>query len=536
MTENSGRFDPDATEVFDPVRAEDIDKTMLQSVADTAQDNPQGSKRHKRVVWPLIVLAAVLLLAAVCGGGFWFFQSHALPGTQLWGNSMMGQSKAQIVATIDNQVKNTAVPVTYDGKSDQFTLSDLGVDIDSASIADQVMNAKRDEAWWMQYLPWQVTNITPDVSTSVADGTVIDDAFGIAQGDNEPVDAQVTLNDDKNGFDVIEMKLGKGADAEPVAEQALIALKSLGSTQPQDVAITLKDTKPAVTNDIANQAKATLDNLVNAKIAITVSDHDIATFDAPAIAAVMSINPNQQAPLGEGETRNGYVVFDARKMQDYYNASIKPNLKTQPEDREIIVNGNGDEIGVNVEGHDGVTLDQGADTNVGSQAVEALAEGSGSVQVKGKVEPMKTKTIKRHVVVDLSDHKVYAYENDKIVKTMWAGVGRGNDPVTGECTGDLCTMPGDYTIWLKYESQDMTGNLTLSDGSNEAWDAKNVGYVNYFSHTGCAIHRIATSGYYGDANIAGGLNTSHGCVGIGWDVAPWFYDWCKMGTTVHVQV
>ena len=31
-------------------------------------------------------------------------------------------------------------------------------------------------------------------------------------------------------------------------------------------------------------------------------------------------------------------------------------------------------------------------------------------------------------------------------------------------------------------------------------------------------------------------NISHGCVGIGWDVSDWFYDWCLNGTTVHVQL
>ena len=33
-----------------------------------------------------------------------------------------------------------------------------------------------------------------------------------------------------------------------------------------------------------------------------------------------------------------------------------------------------------------------------------------------------------------------------------------------------------------------------------------------------------------------GKNTSHGCVGVGWDQAEWFYNWCNMGTSVHIQV
>ena len=95
---------------------------------------------------------------------------------------------------------------------------------------------------------------------------------------------------------------------------------------------------------------------------------------------------------------------------------------------------------------------------------------------------------------------------------------------------------GDFKVWLKYPTQDMSGNVTLSDGSVSHWSVKGVGDVNYFSKDGCAIHRIAKSSFTGDATIANMNNISHGCVGIGWDVSDWFYDWCLNGTTVHVQL
>ena len=291
----------------------------------------------------------------------------------------------------------------------------------------------------------------------------------------------------------------------------------------------------------------TLDSLAQNPVTIKIGDHQIAAIDAPALAASTTINANENAKLSGNETRNGYVVFDADKLQQYYDNTIKANLSTGREDREVIVNGVGDELQVIKEGHDGVTVAAGADANVGKDVVEALAKGSGSVSVEGTVDPMQTKSTKRNVVIDLSDHTVTAYENDKAIMTFNAGIGRGNDPKTGECTGDLCTPTycdpnvydnctpnGDFKIWLKYLSQDMTGNLTLSDGSNESWDAKNVGFVNYFSKTGCAIHRITTT-MNNSQLVGGGGASSHGCVGIGWDVAQQFYNWCLMGTTVHVQ-
>lgn len=82
----------------------------------------------------------------------------------------------------------------------------------------------------------------------------------------------------------------------------------------------------------------------------------------------------------------------------------------------------------------------------------------------------------------------------------------------------------------------MSGTLTLSDGNTEKWDVKDVGFVNYFSKTGCAIHRIATQSAFNDSSIqARGRTRPMVASASGWDQAEWFYNWCLMGTTVHVQ-
>ncbi|KOA52269.1 L,D-transpeptidase family protein [Bifidobacterium breve] len=526
----AGSFsDAEATAVFTPF---DVAQPMDQSIDD---GDAVKAKRRKRHVWPWIVLGVVVVLGAGLGGGFWFFQSHALPGTTLWGNPMMGRSQSQIAATIDDTVNNTTVPVSYDGKTAKISFKDLGLSVDSDALASEVVNAKRGDAFWQRYAFW----VKKDVTTAPANaGAAVSDTLNQKLGVNEvkPVDAAVQLNGDQTGFDVVAGAQGEGADVAPVADAAVKSVQSLGSYEPKTVNVSLKATNPVVTDDIANQAKSTLDTLLQNPVAIKVQDHQIAAINAPALAAAMSINANENAKLTDGQTRNGYVVFDAGKLQQYYNDAIKANLKTDHEDREVIVNNDGDELQVIKEGHDGVTLADGTDSNVGQQAVEALAKGNGAVTLDGTVDPMQTKATKRHVVVDLSDRLVHVYENDQEIKTFHASVGQDNNRTTGVCQGDLCTPTGDFKVWLKYPTQDMSGNLTLSDGSVSHWSVKGVGDVNYFSKDGCAIHRIAKSSFTGDATIANMNNISHGCVGIGWDVSDWFYDWCLNGTTVHVQL
>jgi hypothetical protein len=471
-------------------------------------------------------------MAAACAGGIWFFHDRALPGTTLWGNPVTGQTSQQIADTINNQAKNTTVKATHAGKTAAFTLKQLGVDVDGEAIASDVLNAKREDAWWTWYAFWVSRDVSPRINPEFASASAVDKALGIEV--KEPVDAQVKLNGDGTGFDVIAGADGQGANAIAIAKQAIASLTSLGGRQGETVKVKLDITQPTVTDEIANEAKATLDGIVNSKVAITVAEKNIATIDAPALASGMVVNANQQEKLSGTQARNGYVVFDAGKLQRYYNEHIKPNLKLDREDTKLVVNAAGKVLNTEVEGHDGIVISDGGDATVGTQLIGALSKGSGSVRVEGKVDPKQEIRVTHHVVIDLSDRKLYAYENDQVAKTLNVVVAQGNDNTTGECVGLMCTPTGDYSIWLKLPSQDMSGTLDLADGTVEKWDVKDVGYVNYFSG-GCAIHRIA-GGYVADASMPYIANGSHGCVGIGWDVAEWFYNWCNMGTSVHVQV
>lgn len=530
-----------------PTAGMDSATQVLNPVAGFADEeidpgDALAAPKRRRHVWPWIVLVVVLLLGAAAGGTVWFFQGggpmprHALPGTTLWGTSVAGKSADAIATDIRTQVNDSTVPVSYEGKQAKIGLPDLGLDVDADAIANQAVEAKRDGAWWEQLKFWVTEDVSPElVNEKAADTSVLNKRLGIEE--TKPVDATVVLNADGTGFDTTPGQQGQGADATEVVREAVDAVKSLGQSEPKTVTVSLNPIDPKVSDDVANQAKATLDGLVQKPLEIKIGDHTIASLDAKALASAMSIDANDKAPLKDGQGRNGYVVFDAAKLQQYYEANIKNNFKSDRVDGDVIVNNNGDVIQTISEGHDGITIADGGDADLGMNAVQALSSGASSVEVQGSVDPEQDKKTKRHVVVDLSDGKVYAYENDKLIKAMSMSAGQNNVRGTGQCVGDLCTPTGDFNIWLKYTSQDMSGNLVLSDGSVSKWDVKGVGFVNYFSKTGCAIHRIATDGYTSDAQIAAmNANTSHGCVGIGWDVAEWFYGWCIDGTSVHVQI
>ncbi|NEG69252.1 L,D-transpeptidase [Bifidobacterium choloepi] len=528
--DNDGQWKDDSSGDDGRVTLDDFD--AANELAGAGASAPAAKKRH---VWPWIVGGAIVVLAAAAGCTAWFFQSHTLPGVSLWGTSMTGKSTQQIADEINETVADTKVPVSYDGKTVDVTLSDLGITVDADSIADQAEQAKRDLAWWEWYSPWTTVDVTPTIDLSGIDATKLNNDFGVS-GATAAVNASLQLDDDGN-IEVVDAVTGTGIDPTPVANEAVAVVESFGTKQASTVTGTETTIEPAVTDDIANAAKTKLDGLVDNPVEIDVDGNSIGTFTAEALLDATTIDPSAtQETASDGDYVVDNLVIDSAKLQDWYDKNIKANLSATASEQDEIVNNDGDVLQVTTKGHDGVTIDDGADDNVGVDAAKAIVDGTTKVSVDGTFTAMKVNKTVRHMVADLSDHTLTLYENGKAIKVVHFLCGMGNDFKTGECTGDFCTPTGDFKIWLKYDSQNMTGTLTTSTGETESWDAPNVGYVNYFSKSGCAIHRIATSEPWSDAQIAAYTkNTSHGCMGIGWDVAEEVYDFAIMGVTLHVQ-
>lgn len=122
--------------------------------------------------------------------------------------------------------------------------------------------------------------------------------------------------------------------------------------------------------------------------------------------------------------------------------------------------------------------------------------------------PQPTVLVGKQIIVDLSDSRIYAYEDGKLVRNALASMGKPATP----------TVRGSFTVQRKYESQTMTGPGYYLPG---------VPWILYF-YAGYAIH-----GTYWHNNF--GQPMSHGCVNLPPEEAKWFYDFAPIGTPVLVQ-
>ena len=114
----------------------------------------------------------------------------------------------------------------------------------------------------------------------------------------------------------------------------------------------------------------------------------------------------------------------------------------------------------------------------------------------------------RRIVIDLSDQRLYAYEDGRLVNSLIISSGTAATP----------TPIGDFAIYSRYSAQDMSG---------PGYYAPGVPWVQYFTGP-YAIH-----GAYWHNNF--GLPVSHGCVNLRTPDAEWLYRWSRQGTPVKVQ-
>ncbi|MGH2521137.1 MAG: LysM peptidoglycan-binding domain-containing protein [Anaerolineales bacterium] len=139
----------------------------------------------------------------------------------------------------------------------------------------------------------------------------------------------------------------------------------------------------------------------------------------------------------------------------------------------------------------------GANAIVASAAPETAVPNNPIAGIEGK-----------HFVVDLSEQRIYAYENETLLMTTLVSTGLPGTP----------TVTGLYYIYLKRESQRLRG---------PGYDLPNVPYLMYF-YQGYAIH-----GTYWHNDF--GRPKSRGCVNLPTPQAEWAYNWAPIGTPVLVQ-
>lgn len=126
-------------------------------------------------------------------------------------------------------------------------------------------------------------------------------------------------------------------------------------------------------------------------------------------------------------------------------------------------------------------------------------------------------TTSKRIVIDRSEQKLYAYEDETLFMELTISTGLKLTP----------TPRGTFNVFKKTPSRYMQGPLPNLP-ADQYYDLPGVPWNLYFTHGGAVIH-----GAYWHDNF--GSPYSHGCVNLPVDEARILYNWAPLGTTVIVR-
>lgn len=126
----------------------------------------------------------------------------------------------------------------------------------------------------------------------------------------------------------------------------------------------------------------------------------------------------------------------------------------------------------------------------------------------------------RWIDVDLNEPAmIAAYEDDRLVYAALTIKGTAVDP----------TPTGVYRIIRRVANETMdSATIGIPRNSPRGYYLRNVLFTQYFTSTGASIHYNYWSSVFGYAG-------SHGCLGLSYDDALWFWNWADIGTPLNIH-
>lgn len=467
------------------------------------------NKRRRVIVAALT--AVVLSLGAGATAYAAHYQDRALPGTQVAGMDVGGQTKDEVAAALASRLAATTVTVNAEGKTQTTTLADAGYAVDVPRTVERVFGANSS---WTAYPASLLRSRTVDPVVSVDRPTF--DAYLAAlsdQGGVKPANASVSLAEGASTFTVNPAVPGKAIDAKLVAAALDQAVKTLDK---QTVTANLVEVDAAV----STQAAQALTDKANALAAlpVTITEGSQSFIATPADVAVWVSLPALDAPDAKPLIHRG-------RLATWVNAQAA-SVTVEPRQGVRNISASGSVLAVATEAVDGKDI-----TNV-SEVVEGIGAAlEGGTPYTGAFTAHVTPATwqerriaagaeglaypategEKWVDVNLSNYTMTAYEGGRVV------IG----PVAMVSGADLTpTVVGTFRIYSKTPSMTMRG--FNYDGT--PYVAEGVPWVAFFSG-GYALHGAPWRSSFG-------FQGSHGCINLPTDVAQQVYGWAPIGTPV----
>lgn len=472
----------------------------------------KATPRHHRGRGILIACLLVALVAlAWWAVGHFYFADRAPLGTSFAGQSLAGQSSAQIRAAVEKKVSNTRLTFTT-SKQSPVTLSyqQLGVQPNTTQTVLSIMAARESNPFAKAW-PFGSHNIP--LVAAINDRAAVDSLNSrILSAGDHMVEPSIAYQSSTHTFIPMAGKSGLSASTTQV-HAAIVHSLTTSASQPVNANVAITTISPSIPDSSA----ATLATQANARLKTnyTISNGRTKSVRIPVdvLASWISAQP---------DSRNHQLSLRVNKpaVSAWVEQNVPNALAVAPVDQHDLYTPEGRKIAVKNVGRSGLKVK--TTTSAATSVISGLQSGSPVLAVaQMETDPYK-------IVKDTVPHNFSVPNGDPWVQidltaqtlTTYKGTTKvASYPVaTGKAGHE--TPDGTFYVYLRYDTQTMRGPGYVSPG---------VRYINYF--TGSIATHAAP---WNVANINAGRPSSHGCVNMLPQDAQAVYNFAPLGTMVQV--
>lgn len=475
----------------------------------------KNAKSRRRPV--LLGVIAGLVLAGGIGTAAYasYFNDRALPGVSVLGESVTGRDRAELATSLQQRADDVTVAVTVDGKTTSYGLDELGAKVDVDTTLNQIFAANNGLGSKLNAL------IKPSdiaLATSFDDATTQIVVQSLTAASHIPAtEATFAFDEESQSFKLVPGQAGAAINPDPL----LAALQTAATTlESQSLSLSAEQVAPKITDDNAQAAADTANQLIGVDVTVTGRKGDSFTA-SPADKAAWVTIPN-------AESAEFVPTLDGTKVKEWVTAqATNANIETVTGVRKV--NESGKEVAVATEAVDGWTVNN---TDAITEAITNSLNGHQAYAGEFTFDQTKAEWTEQKIASGTENLAYQAAPGEK-----WVDVDLGNNSVTAYEGGKavlgpvgivpgrpgLETPTGTYKVYLKYDVQTMRG--LNPDGTR--YVAPNVQYVSYFTGD-IAFHAAPWQPSFGWSGPGG----SHGCVNMSTSDAKFIFDWAGVGTTV----
>ncbi len=504
----SSQYSPSSP--WGPRRARRVHAGVGQHTAHMASSrHEQGHGRAWGIA--LFCILIVLIIGAWWAAGHFYFADRAPMGTSFAGQSLAGQTRAQVENAVEKKAQTARVTFRVIGRpSATLSYEQLAVTPHVSATVAAIVNARGSNPFAKA---WPFGSHTIPLSASLNDRAATDAVNARVLTDGEHmVEPTATYQPQSHAFVATPGKSGLSASQSQVHAAIMRSLEG-SSSRSVSATVSIEKSSPSIPDASATALAAQANARLNTNYTISNGHTKAVRIPADVLASWMTIQPNAKSYQLE-------LTVNREAADKWIQDTVPSKINVAPIDQHDMYSPHNTKIAVKSAGYNGLKV-----TSL-DPVVTAVVNGLQSGQPVFTVAPMQTE--KFTVIKDVVPHNFSVPNGDPWVHidlssqtlTTFKGTTKvASYPIaTGKAGHD--TPDGTFYVYLRYDTQTMRGPGYVSPG---------VRYINYFNGS-VATHAAP----WNVANINAGRASSHGCVNMLPQDALTVYKFAPLGTMVQV--